>query len=218
MQNNSVCPSDETLMDFLEHRLDGPTRTQVEQHLARCADCREQAAVCADLLTSDPGGTSAEVPPQVTQAAVDRVLAMNRRAWPARVRDRFRRWMTKGTTALDRLVWQPRPAGVAVRGTGGTISPEVIRREKQFDDLHVVVEIENSGAGQALIRVTADSGQLTDAPVRAALYMEDREAASSILGRTPAVFEEIPPGIYALVFARRGTKLGEYAFEIVDMP
>lgn len=218
MQNNPDCPSDETLMDFLEHRLDDSARMQVEQHLARCADCREQAAVCADLLTDDSGGPSVKVPPQVTQMAVDKVLAMDRRIWSLKLRDRVRRWMTQGRTTLDRLAWQPRPAGVAVRGTRGTISPEVIRREKQFGDLRVVIEIENSSAGQALIRATAVSGQKADAPVRAALYMENREAASSVLGQSPAVFEEIPPGIYALVFARRGIKLGEYAFEILDAP
>jgi hypothetical protein len=218
MQNNTVCPSDETLMDFLEHRLDGPARMQVEQHLARCADCREQAAVCADLVMGDPEGTSLEVPPQVTRKAVDKVLAMDRQDGSVKLRDRVRRWITQGTTALDRLAWQPRPAGMAVRGTEGAISAEVIRRKKQFGDLHVVIEIENSGAGQALIRVTVVSGLMTDAPVRAALYMKNREAASSVLGQSPAVFEEIPPGIYALVFARRGIKLGEYAFEILDAP
>ncbi|MEJ2039284.1 MAG: hypothetical protein P8X55_10155, partial [Desulfosarcinaceae bacterium] len=70
----------------------------------------------------------------------------------------------------------------------------------------------------ALLRVSGDAGLLVAAPVRVALYTGDREAASGVLGGTAVVFEEIPPGIYTLAFARRGRRLGEYAFEIVDLP
>lgn len=218
MQNNTTCPSDETLMDFLEHRLAGASREKVEHHLAGCAGCREQVALCADLLRTDPAGEAVEVSAQVTQQAVDAALSLDRSAKLRKLRRGARQWIAKGTAALDRLVWQPRPAGVAVRGAGDQLAPEAIRREKQFGDLRVTVEIENSGAGQALIRVNSEPGPEVAAPVRVALYMQDREAASSVLEKAAVVFEEIPPGVYTLVFASQGRKLGEYAFEIVDLP
>lgn len=218
MQNNTTCPSDETLMDFLEHRLAGPAREKVEHHLAGCAACREQAALCTDLLLADPAAEAVEVSARVTQQAVDAVMALAPSARLGKMRRDARQWISKGKAALERLVWQPRPAGVAVRGAGDQLAPEVIRREKQFGDLRVTVEIENSGPGQALIRVNGDSDLPAAPPVRVALYLENREAASSLLGQAAVVFEEIPPGVYTLVFARQGSKLGEYAFEIVDLP
>lgn len=218
MQNTPTCPSDETLMDFLEHRLAGSAREKVENHLAACAACREQMAVCADLLLTDPAGEAAEVSESVTRQAVDAVLASGPPAKWHKLRRDARQWIAKGSAALERLVWQPRPAGVAVRGAGDQLAPEAIRREKQFGDLRVIIEIENSGAGQALIRVNGEPGPEAAAPVRAALYLEDREAASSVLEKAAVVFEEIPPGVYTLVFASQGRKLGEYAFEIVDLP
>lgn len=218
MQNNPTCPSDETLMDFLERRLAGSARQKVENHLAACTACREQMAVCADLLLTDPAGEAAAVSESVTRQAVDAVLARDPSAKLHKLRRDARQWIAKGSAALERLVWQPRPAGVAVRGAADQLAPEVIRRVKQFGDLRVTIEIENSGAGQALIRVNGDPGPPAAAPVRVALHAEDREAASSVLDQAGVVFEEIPPGIYTLVLARQGSSLGEYAFEIVDRP
>jgi hypothetical protein len=218
MQNNPTCPSDETLMDFLEHRLAGAAREKVERHLAGCAACREQAALCAVLLLTDAAGEAVEVSARVTQQAVDAVLALDRSAKLGRLHQEARQWISIGKAALERLVWQPRPAGVAMRGAGDQLTAEVIRREKQFGDLRVTIEIENSGPGQALIRVNSDSDHSAAPPVRVALYRENREAASRLLDQAAVVFEEIPPGIYTLVFTRLGSKLGEYAFEIVDMP
>ena len=218
MQNNTTCPSDETLMDFLERRLSRAAREQVESHLAGCADCREQVVLCADLLAADPSGDAMPVPAPVTRKAADSVLALSRADGRNKLRQGVREWLARGTAALERLVWSSGPADVAVRGAGAGLAPEVIRREKQFGDLDATIEIENSGAGQALLRVSGDPGLLAAAPVRVALYTGDREAASSVLGGTAVVFEEIPPGIYTLAFARRGRRLGEYAFEIVDLP
>jgi hypothetical protein len=218
MENKKTCPSDETLTDFLAHRLTSSVREQVENHLAGCAACREQVAMCAELLLTDPAGETAEVSEAVTRQAVDAVLALGPSVKLHTLREGARRWISKGTAALERLVWQPRPAGVAVRGAGDRLAPEPIRREKQFGDLRVTIEIENSGAGQALIRVNRDTGRPAAGPVRVALCMADREAASSLLGHEPVMFEAIPPGIYSLVFALQSGKLGEYAFEIVDLP
>ena len=218
MESKRTCPSDETLTDFLAHRLTVSARQQVENHLAGCAACREQAAVFAELLLADPAGEAAVVSEAVTRQAVDAVLALGPSAKFHALGEGARRWIGKATAALERVVWQPRPAGVAVRGAGDRLAPETIRREKQFGDLRVTIEIENSGTGQALIRVNGDTGRSPAGPVRVALCMADREAASSVLSHEAVMFEAIPPGIYSLVFAQQGVTLGAYAFEIVDRP
>ena len=218
MLYNTACPSDEILMDFLEHRLTGNALQEVERHMARCADCREQVAVCAELLSTSIGDDTIPVPQGVTQRAVDTVLGLENKSLFDKLIHSTRRQISKSKSALERLTWQPVSAAVALRGQAETLNPEVIRRKKQFGHLRVDIEIEKSDADQALIRVSGSSLQANTTPVRVALFSQDREVASALLGDAPIIFEEIPLGIYALVFVKQNKDMGRYTFEIADQP
>lgn len=208
------CPSDETLMDFLEHRLHGKALQKIEQHLSACTNCREQVAVCADLLGNASADDSVSVPRRLTQRAVDSVLGLANQSLFHKLTHGARRRIAAGVVVLERLTWRPVPAAAALRGRSEALSPEVIRREKQFGDLRVDIEIEKSGADQALIRVKIPSSQVDTGLVRVALFSQDREVASALLGDVPVAFEEIPLGTYRLVFVKQNRQLGQYAFEI----
>jgi anti-sigma factor RsiW len=212
-----TCPNDETLMDFLERRLPAKARKRVEIHLSRCDRCREQVTLCADVLAAEDGATHC-VPEQVTQEAVDAVLAGARRDWTRKLGREARRWAARGAAVLERLTFGPLPASLPVRSSGETVGPAAIRRERLFEDLRVTIDIERSGAGAALIRVQAEALPTAGGLVRVALFRKEREAASGVLGPNPLLFEEIPLGRYALVFVTRGRTLGQYAFEITDGP
>ena len=149
MLYNTACPNDEILMDFLEHRLTGNALQEVERHLARCADCREQVAVCAELLCTSIAEDTIPVPQGVTQRAVDTVLGLENKSLLDKLIHGTRRQIAKSTAALERLTWQPVSAAVALRGKAETLNPEVIRRKKQFGHLRVDIEIEKSDADQA---------------------------------------------------------------------
>jgi len=218
MLYDTACPNDEILMDFLEHRLTGNALQEVERHLARCADCREQVAECAELLCTSIAEDTTPVPQGVTQRAVDTVLGLENKSLFDKLIHSTRRQISKSKSALERLTWQPVSAAVALRGQAETLNPEVIRRKKQFGHLRVDIEIEKSDADQALIRVSGSSLQADTTPVRVALFSQDREVASALLGDAPIIFEEIPLGIYALVFVKQNKDMGRYAFEIADQP
>lgn len=216
IETTTVCPNDEILMDYLEHRLRGKALHKIERHLSACADCRDQVAVCADLLGAGIAGDTMPVPQGVTQRAVDRVLGLENKSLLHKLTHGTRQHIAAGTAVLERLTWHPVSAAAALRGTSETLSPEVIRREKQFGNLRVGIEIEKSSADQAMIRVKDSSPQTAAAPVRVALFSQDREVASAPLGDAPVIFEELPLGTYQLVFVRQNRNLGQYAFEIAD--
>ena len=218
MQYKTACPNDEILMDFLEHRLTGKSLQEVEHHLAHCTDCREQVAVCSELLSTNIDDNTMPVPQSVTQRAVDTVLGLENRSLLQKLTHGARRQIARGTAVMERLTWQPVPAAVALRGETKTPSPEVIRRKKKFGDLSVVIEIEKSGIDQAMIRVTGRSLQADILPLRVALFNQDREMASALLGDAPVIFEEIPFGIYELAFVKQNKVLGQYTFEITTQP
>lgn len=205
-------------MDYLEHRLSGDAREKMVRHLAQCVGCREQVAVCAELLITGIDDDTITVPQGVTQRAVDTVLDLENQPLLHRLAHGARQQIVKGTAAFERLTWHPVSAAVALRGRDKTLSPEVIRREKQFGDLRVAIEIEKGGTDQAMIRVKGSSLQADTTPVRVALFSQDREVASALLGDDSVIFEEIQLGTYRLVFVKQNQNLGQYSFEIADQP
>jgi hypothetical protein len=210
MKIDTRCPNDETLMDFLEHRLAGKAREQVIRHLAGCANCRELAAVCAGLPTGELDADVLALPRGLTQRAIRAVSGSGHQPWP----DRLIQGMAKGAAVLERIAWRPVADAVAVRGEADIHNPEVIHREKQFGELRVAIDFEKSCADLTLIRVCGLSIPQGAALMRVALISREREVASAALGHAPVLFEEIPMGVYALMFLQQNKVLGEFAFEM----
>ena len=213
MRYSIACPNDETMMDFLEHRLDGKTRKPVERHLAGCAHCREAAAAVASLVVSVADLQMPPVPQQATQRAIISVCNPGRTRWPFRLARGIHGWLQKGPAQMALPDWGPAPA---VRGPAGDPAPGSIQRTRQFGEICVAIDIEKSGTSDALVRVRCTFGCSAEALVRVTLLDQRREIASSQLGDHAVVFEAIPPGRYLLRFARQACELGEYAFEILD--
>jgi anti-sigma factor RsiW len=213
MRYRIACPNDETMMDFLEHRLTGKARKPVERHLAGCAHCREAAATVVGPVNAAAEIRMPAVPQQATQRAIISVRDLGGTGWPTRLARGMRRWLQRGAAQLQLPAWGPAPA---VRGPAGAAGPGNIQRTRRFGDLCVAIGIEKSGAGDALVRVRCTSGSPAEALVRVALLNQSREVASSQLGEHAVVFEAIPPGRYLLHFASQACELGRYTFEIVD--
>ncbi len=211
------CPNDEYLMDFVEGRLSDRQRGKIEAHLAACDLCREQVGVCAELVYGDVAADEVPAPDHLAQRVLDRVVHRSATASGTGLLDRTRRWVAKGVAVLERVVPQGEPQWVHVRGEAG-VTDHLIHREKRFQDVTLTIEIEKSGAGQALIRVATATGGQTASTLRVALFKGEREVASMMLGDAPVIFEEIPFGVYSLLFARGSSKIGEYAFEVTERP
>jgi hypothetical protein len=47
------CPTEEVLAAFVDDRLDAPTRLNVTEHLASCAECRENVLMATDFLQTE---------------------------------------------------------------------------------------------------------------------------------------------------------------------
>lgn len=212
------CPNEETLINFLENRLPDRQRARIEDHLAGCFECRDQASTWIALSRGDTLTAAEPVPTAVTQKAVDAVAELETGSLPGRLFDRTRRFVAQGMAVIEQLASGNGIQPVAVRGEQAAVSDYVIQRRKTYGDIDLRIEIEKSGPHQALIRVAGAGRQPLAAPIRVVLCKAQREVASMLLDDVPVVFEEISFGYYALVFMRSGVKLGEYLFELTDAP
>jgi hypothetical protein len=207
------CPNEETLSDFVEGRLSGRQQARIESHLAACDDCRQQVGVYLQLIHPESAAEPVVAPDYLTDKAVRLVAGQADAESSPSLFKGARRLAARGIALLEQLGpangLQPAP----VRGAETTLSEQRIRRQKQFEDLTVTIEIERSDDDLALIRVLP-AGKAADQPVRVALIQGDREIASMTLAADPLVFDDIAFGSYTLVFIRSGAALGEYRFEI----
>jgi hypothetical protein len=212
------CPDEETLIDFLENRLTDRQRTRIEKHLAGCAACRDQVATWMDLVHGDALAGAEPVPDGVTQNALDAVAGLAHDSMVGKLYEQTGRLITRGKAVIEQIMVGHGAQPVAVRGDRSAVAGRLIQVRKTFGDLDLRIEIEDSGAHQALIRVACDREQPPAEPIRVVLRKSMREVASMALAGAPVVFEEIPYGVYALVFMRSGVQLGEYLFELTGAP
>lgn len=212
------CPDEETLIDFLEDRLSDRQRARIESHLAGCFECRDQVATWIALDRGDALSDAEPVPHAVTRKAIDAVAGLATESLTTKLFERTRRLVAQGKAATEQLVIGQGPQPVPVRGDQAGVPDQVIQLRKTFGDLDLRIEIEKEGANQALIRVVHKEAQPRVGPIRVVLCKAQREVASMLLDDTPVVFEEIPFGIYALVFIKGGVQQGEYLFELTGTP
>jgi hypothetical protein len=215
MKKHRQCPTEEMLLDFLQQRLSGNDRKRVELHLAQCSLCRESASVYADVALAEMVEEPVPVPAGVTERTVEAVREIGRQGLAGRLARTARNAFEKGDRVWERLSWVPGPSPVAVRGDGDASYTDIIRREKHFGDLRVIIEIEKKGGSDAAVRITPESA-LSTGSVRVTLLRNEREIASGTVGQRPVVFDTISPDSYVLVFSGPEGIRGEYAFEIVD--
>lgn len=214
MTQNTFCPDDETLTDYIEGRLTEARIVEVERHLAACPVCRELAMVSAELVHGDPAWAEAPVPGQVTQQSLARLAGLKQKRRPSHIFDQSRQWVAKKLAAIEAFSWGSLGSPMAVRGGAVGSAGTVVKREKQFDGIGFAIELRQTGEGTATIEVAWAAGQPQGKVVRVALMAQERELASSVLNTEPILFEEIAFGAYTLLFVSAGKRVGEYAFEI----
>ena len=215
MAKGNLCPDEETLADFLEGRLTDARRRAIDTHLTQCAVCREQVAVCAEVMALQP---TADAAPAVSEHLIRKTLnrvAETRRPRHGPVMTRTRRLISRGLASMERLAGWSTTVPVAVRG-GADVTIPIIHRRKTFGEFDFAIDLERTGASQTTIRVAIDAPQTITGRLRVALHQGERELASAGMGPAPVVFEDIPFGTYSLAFVHDGHQLGIYPFEVVD--
>lgn len=215
------CPDDETLVDYLEGRLSDEHRRTIDAHLVACASCREQVAVCADVMnTTSLADDMAAAPGRLTRKTLERVSDAGNQKKTHGLLSRTRRLLAAGLEKVERLTLRPEAAPVTLRGNGKESAENIIRRRKTFNQTTFIIELERTGPDQAILRVfpdpeMADRFRTTNGKLlRASLFRGDRELVSATIGKEPVVFEDIDFAAYVLVFVQDGEKIGEYAFEV----
>lgn len=215
------CPDDETLVDYLEGRLSDEYRRAIDAHLVACTSCREQVAVCADVMNATSlTDDMVQAPDPLTRKTLEQVRSADSRKKTRGMLSRTRRLLTAGLEKVERLTLRLDAAPVVLRGNGKERAENIIRRQKTFNQTTFIIELEKTGPDQAVLRVfpereTTDRYQTTKGELlRVSLFRGDRELVSATVSKEPVVFEDIDFGAYVLAFVQHGEKIGEYAFEL----
>jgi hypothetical protein len=206
----TTCPDEERLADYLEGRLSGDERAEIEEHLSDCEMCLEEFMVARNLTRHEDRYKMDSVPSKVTQAALHLVNGTGSIASKG-----FKR-LIKGLRSRSSGLLSPAPwvawRLAPIRSAGRAVPKGLIHLRKTFKGVEVEIEIEKTGKNKTLIRVKLpeDARQMKD--VRVTLKKDEREISSYLLNRGYVVFEDILFGHYRISFSRGGVMLGEYLF------
>jgi hypothetical protein len=207
-----TCPNEEMIADYLEGRLSQKERSAMEAHLADCDSCLDALIISNELLKNMEDFELSQVPPEITQSAIDLIL----REQPSiSLLDGLKRYLNYIKSKLLDLGmvfwgdWELSP----VRGKRIVSAKGQSFRRKNFKGLETDIQIEKIGANYAQIRIIIDKSN-KNPKVRATLLRQEREVASYLLEDNFALFENIPFSHYKLRFTRDGEAIGEYRFQI----
>jgi hypothetical protein len=213
-----ACPADELLADYLEGRLSEKKASDIERHLSSCDICLEELAVANSLLLGGHLTELESVPAEVTESAVHLICSQDWLVFkflPERIERSLKELPTKIFDLLNHKSWgelQPQP----VRGPKRKVGKDFVLLKKTFQDIDTEIEIEKIGDNMARIRVRILADDAVSQIIRVTLKKEDREIASYLAERSFVLFDDIPFDHYSLTFARDGSMLGIYHFEIKE--
>ena len=216
---NKLCNNEEMLADYLEGRLSDIKISRMEEHLSDCEVCSEELIIGKDLIRGGSQPKSADVPDEVTEAAVRLVNNLTTTNSNS-LKERFNRFLDRFFAMLTDLfnvsTWGERCLS-PVRSSKIVVSKELVRLKKSFNEIDVEIEIEKTGEGNSCIRVNLLNNMKAIKGVRVTLLQgKEREIASHLLNGDNVVFEDTPFGHYGLVFFRDGLKLGICRFVIKE--
>jgi hypothetical protein len=212
------CPDEEMLVDYIEGRISGESRYQIEKHISDCQACLEALAVTSGLLRDSDRFELDPVPNAVTEAAVNLVSPGGGLSIGPFV-EQIKRSMQKlkvGITDLIQLSllqkWQPAP----IRGSKRVVSEDLVSLQVDFKEIKAQIEIEKIAREKALIRVNLPEAAKLRKTVRITLKKSEREIASYLWEGTTVLFEDIPFGHYSIYLTDKNVDLGTYLFEIKE--
>jgi hypothetical protein len=210
------CPDEETLVDYLEHRLSDEDRSRVEEHLADCQLCLDSVIVIKNMVEKADCFELEEVPKRVTDTAVDLVVQRSPES-PGlfeKIESSIKRAASRVTDSIMGPWGTLQPA--MVRGTKTVVSEDLVRVAVSFEEINTEIEIEKTSTDTATIRVLFPEALETEEVLRVTLKKGEREIASYPFESTPVVFEDISLGHYSISLRRGGVELGVFLFEIKD--
>ena len=212
-----LCLDDETIMDYVEDRLAQRIRGQVEEHLCRCAECRDLLMVAAELYHDTERYHPDPVPSAVTQRAIEAVetISKGQSNWSRCFLDGSRRLFSWGRVLLENVTTIAAPQPV-LRSGPKTVEDDLIRDHIIVSDFEAVIELEKTTATHFTVQIERISNKPSDIPIRVSLFAKTHEVASSTLLHEAVQFEDIPNGKYVLTFSQANRQLDEYAFEVPD--
>ena len=213
-----ICPGEEKLADYLEGRLSGEARSQMEEHMADCEICLEAFVASRRIAQAGKRATLESVPTDVTESAVRLVCGWDPIS-PTSAWERFQRsardLYERTADLLDTVRWGEL-AYTATRGTKRHLANDLYRSRKTFADIEAEIEIEKTGVGKSLIRIKLTENMKGES-IRATLKQGGREIYSDLINDgNHVLFEDVPVGSYDLVLTREDVELGTYRFMIKD--
>jgi len=220
----SICPNEETIVNYIEGNLSVSDRDKLEEHFSNCRNCIEEIVVLNELINNYDSLSYKDVPYEVTKSALD--LTINRRNLIiSAYKKKFKFFIDKikdkiaDYTMIFWADWQLAP----IRGSKVVLARNHSRRRKDFEEIKTDIEIEKTGDNQAQIRVMLHKDDSADQKIRVILIKRkkglsppilDREIASHIIENGSVLFENIPFDHYKLTFTKDGVTLGRYLFQI----
>jgi len=220
----SMCPNEEILVDYIEGRLQGKEKRNIENHLSKCDCCLETIVIVNSMNTEYENFEFQEVPEFVTQTLIQQVINQKDKLWNilcTRTRRLIER-MKKHFSDFGIIFWTEWQFA-PIRGARVVLAKNQSRRRKAFDHLKTDIEIQKTGDNVAQIKIQVKRSGPEVEKIRVILLKRkldygapiiDREIASDIIGENSVLFENIPFDHYKLTFTRDGVTLGRYLFQI----
>lgn len=215
---NARCPDEERLVDYLEGRLAGEDRIQVEEHVSGCQSCLEVFVITKTLVRSMGELKLDPVPTAVTEAAV-RMVAGRYPPTSGSLTEGIKGLLKEaGSRILE--VLSPTSWGqsgpVPVRSSKLVRSENLVSMQVAFRDVQTEIEIEKAGENRAHIRVRLPERDRLGRAVRVTLKQGEREVASHLADDGLVLFEDTAFGHYSLALTSDGVDLGTFPFEIKE--
>lgn len=209
------CVDEETIMDYLEGRLEKHSRKRVEQHLCGCADCRRLILLTSDLMFDDWHQESFPAPSAATQRAIEvvKTISRGRANWKEQLGENKRKLIDNARSLAKEFASYPEPQ-VVLRS--GPMLPT-----EDFTQYHIsmagtegTIAVEKMPGAAYTVQVRTTSGRPLEKAVRVTLFADNIEIASATLLDETVQFEDIPSGSYVVQFSQAGRELDTYHLEI----
>lgn len=214
----ATCPNEEILTDYLEGRLSGKERSQVETHLSECEICLEGIVVAKGLAQGRDRFELDGVPSEVTETAV-RLVTSQAVTAHGRLMEKVKGSVKNIGSAISDLLrprqgarWQVAP----IRGSKTVVSDDLVCLRVPFEEIKTEIEIEKTASGNAHIRVKPHEVGKQKKTVRITLKKGEREIASYLSDGAYVLFEDVPLGHYSISLAENSVPLGTCLFEIKE--
>ncbi|RLC17076.1 MAG: hypothetical protein DRH93_18020 [Deltaproteobacteria bacterium] len=215
--NQTRCPDEEILMNYLEGLLSKSEHTALENHIAGCDRCLETLVMAKSLMLDKELFELKPVPEAVTKKAVS-LVSGKIPVWPDSFIVNLKRSVKHiGARMFDSFGVKPWTGWqlAQIRGSKIAASEDFVCLKVPFAKIETEVEIEKLKNETAHIRVKLAKPIEKTMTLRVTLKKGEREIASYILNDFIA-FEHMPFDHYNISLFLDGVSQGTYFFKIKE--